>query len=40
MNVTLTARARFDLRDEEFELCPLCVEAAVLWMQNQLEEDG
>lgn len=30
---------RFDLRDEEFELCPLCVEAAVLWMQNKLETD-
>ena len=31
-------KGRFDLRDEEFELCLLCAEAGVLWMQNKLEE--
>lgn len=37
VNVT-NSKGRFDLRDEEFELCPLCVQDAILWMKNKLEE--
>ena len=31
-------KGRFDLRDESFELCPTCDEAAIAWARKQLEE--
>jgi hypothetical protein len=31
-------RGKFDLRDEEFELCPLCDQAAIEWARTPVEK--
>lgn len=31
-------KGRFDLRDEQFELCPRCDEAAIAWAREKIKE--